>query len=112
MIRAAGWWLGAPQGFFAKFAEQAKKWLAAAWDHKTLRDGGQTGASNESSVVLYGRFPRPVLLTDDAGIRALTHAADNAVAMCLPLQQFRFVQIPHHGSRRRREQRDLAKRIL
>lgn len=98
-IRAAGWWLGTPKGFFSKLAAQARKWLRATWDSENLRDGGQTGASNESSVVLYGRFPRPVLLTSDAGICALNHAADNAEALGLPLRQFRLVQIPHHGSR-------------
>ena len=37
-----------------------------------LRDGGQTSASNESSVVLYGTFDnnRRILLTGDAGVFA------------------------------------------
>ena len=56
----------------------------------------------ESSVVLYGAFEngQRVLLTGDAGVNALTWSADYAVRAGLPLQQFTFVQIPHHGSRR------------
>jgi len=58
-------------------------------------------ASNESSLVLYGAFDKGrILLTGDAGINALTWAADQADATGLPLQDFSFVQIPHHGSRR------------
>ena len=61
-----------------------------------------TSASNESSVVLYGAFDggRRVLLTGDAGVNGLTWAANHAVEMGLALQNFAFVQIPHHGSRR------------
>jgi beta-lactamase superfamily II metal-dependent hydrolase len=67
-----------------------------------LRDGGITSASNESSVVLYGDFGtgQRVLLTGDAGLRALNCAAYCASYLGLPLQDFVCVQIPHHGSRR------------
>jgi beta-lactamase superfamily II metal-dependent hydrolase len=61
-----------------------------------------TSASNESSVVLYGAFDnnRRVLLTGDAGVNGLSWAAQYAISVGLPLQQFTFIQIPHHGSRR------------
>ena len=72
-----------------------------SWDKERLKDGGITSASNESSVVLYGSFEKGnVLLTGDAGINGLTWAANMADSLGLPLQQFSFVQIPHHGSRR------------
>jgi beta-lactamase superfamily II metal-dependent hydrolase len=72
-----------------------------SWDNECLKDGGVTSASNESSVVLYGAFPNGerILLTGDAGVRALTHAAWEAEQKGLPLQRFTFVQVPHHGSR-------------
>ena len=39
---------------------------------ETLREGGITAAENESSVVLYGQIDgRNILLTADAGLRAL-----------------------------------------
>jgi hypothetical protein len=41
-----------------------------------------------------------VLLTGDAGNAGLTWAANAADTLGLPLQQFRFAQVPHHGSRR------------
>lgn len=103
-IEMAGLWIGkasvADKLFeFARSALQS--WTTERWDHERLRDGGITSASNESSVVLYGSFEKgPALLTGDAGLRGLTWAADAADAYRLPLRQFGFVQIPHHGSRR------------
>ncbi len=79
-----------------------RKWAKETWTHERLRDGGVASASNESSVVLYGDFGpgRRVLLTGDAGPFALFMAANYARNAGLPLQDFMFVQIPHHGSRR------------
>jgi beta-lactamase superfamily II metal-dependent hydrolase len=67
-----------------------------------LKDGGVTSASNESSVILYGDFGpgRRVLLTGDAGIWGLTMAKCFAQKNGLALQDFMFVQVPHHASRR------------
>lgn len=41
-----------------------------------------------------------LLLTGDAGINALWWAIGYTQTNGLPLQQFNFVQVPHHGSRR------------
>jgi beta-lactamase superfamily II metal-dependent hydrolase len=104
-IEAASMWLG-KASLIGRIVEAARakveNWTTETWAHERLRDGGQTSASNESSVVLYGAFDdnRRVLLTGDAGVRALNWSTDYAVLAGLPLQQFSFVQIPHHGSRR------------
>jgi beta-lactamase superfamily II metal-dependent hydrolase len=82
-------------------AEKALAWLDENWNFETLRDDGATSYDNESSVVLYGNFNgRGVLLTGDAGVQALTHAADylEKYGISLP-DTLRFVQVPHHGSR-------------
>jgi beta-lactamase superfamily II metal-dependent hydrolase len=81
---------------------QVHRWTQETWAYERLRDGGITSASNESSVILYGDFGdnKRVLLTGDAGIRSLAWAAQYAASAGLVLQQFSFVQIPHHGSRR------------
>lgn len=105
-IEPTGWWIGKEPSFFAKLIEKAvskvQKWFIESWDNERLKDGGVTSASNESSVVMYGDFGkgRRVLFTGDAGIRALSLAAYYAGQAKLPLQDFMFVQIPHHGSRR------------
>jgi beta-lactamase superfamily II metal-dependent hydrolase len=106
-IEAAGFWIGKPQPsllaqVWEKVVAKVQKWVAETWNNERLRDGGITSASNESSVVLYGDFGpgRRVLLTGDAGIWALTLAAYRAEQLGLPLKDFMFVQIPHHGSRR------------
>ena len=71
----------------------------AYWE--TLREGGTTAAENESSVVLGGVLDGGViLLTADAGLRALEAAANHADAIGLPFQgALRLFQVPHHGSR-------------
>ncbi len=103
-IRRTGHWIGKQtlvSRFLAGLISKATQWIPDWWDLEQLRDGGKTSATNETSVVLYGSFDegRRVLLTGDAGINALTAVANYAESHGLPLQQFSFVQIPHHGSR-------------
>nr|WP_294917901.1 MBL fold metallo-hydrolase [uncultured Neokomagataea sp.] len=103
-IKAAQMWLG-KETLVVKAMEAVKaavqSWTTENWGNERLKDGGITSASNESSVVMYGSFELGnVLLTGDAGINGLNWAAEQAVSSDLPLQQFSFVQIPHHGSRR------------
>jgi len=103
-IERDGIWIGKAPGILARLFERAaatvQKWFIESWSNERLKDGGCTSASNESSVVLYGDFrpSRPILLTGDAGIVALTLAAAFAEGRGLPLGNFQFVQIPHHGS--------------
>ena len=104
-IEAASMWLGksSPLQRLVEIAKaKVESWTTETWDKERLKDGGVTSASNESSVVLYGAFDsnRRVLLTGDAGVNALSWAAQYAISAGLPLQQFTFVQLPHHGSRR------------
>lgn len=105
-LEQAGFWIGRPPGFLAsifdKAAAKVQKWTTETWDKELLKDGGITSASNETSVVLYGDFGpgRRVLLTSDAGTWGLTMASCFANNNALVLQDFMFVQIPHHGSRR------------
>ena len=72
------------------------------WNTETLKEDGETTARNESSVVLLGILPNyyGVLLTGDAGRRALTEAYEYALSRGYNLQQCQFIQMPHHGSRR------------
>jgi len=72
-----------------------------SWGVELLRESVTTSADNESSVILWGEFDgQGVLLTGDAGIRALNHAADRAEAEGIDLPaQLCLLQVPHHGSR-------------
>jgi beta-lactamase superfamily II metal-dependent hydrolase len=103
-IRAAQMWIG-KRTLAQRMADAARAavqiWTSETWEHERLRDGGITSASNETSVVLYGATANgPLLLTADAGNSALHWAADELEQRGLPVRQFDFVQIPHHGSRR------------
>jgi len=72
-----------------------------SWDRELLRESVHTSADNEASVILWGDFDgQGVLLTGDAGIRALNHAANQAQAEGIDLPaRLRLLQVPHHGSR-------------
>lgn len=61
----------------------------------------ETSNENEMSVVQYANLcDERILLTADAGRRALTEAADYAPFVGLRLPGLDRVQVPHHGSRR------------
>ncbi|MEW6466356.1 MAG: MBL fold metallo-hydrolase [Pseudomonadota bacterium] len=84
-------------------AKKAATWIAEQWNVELLREDVETSAENESSVILYGYMAEEqeaVLLTGDAGVRALAAAADyleeNNVSAPTHVK---FIQVPHHGSR-------------
>ncbi len=82
-------------------AAKVMTWIDEKWDVETLQEDVETSAENESSVILFGNFDgQGVLLTGDAGVQALSRAADytEGLGFSLP-NNLRFVQIPHHGSR-------------
>lgn len=72
------------------------------WDIETLDDSGETTAENNSSAILHiAPMPdRHLLLTADAGIPALTYAADYLDLCAYNYGLLSFIQAPHHGSKR------------
>jgi hypothetical protein len=74
-----------------------------SWFVETLADPepDATSAENNSSVVLLLEMDgKRFLFTADAGVPALTEAADRADALGIDLKTVKYVQVPHHGSRR------------
>lgn len=64
-------------------------------------DEEATSAENNSSAIItIERDSRRMLFTADAGVPALTRAADFAESLGINLPSSTFVQVPHHGSRR------------
>ena len=98
-------WLG-KESLVKRIMEAAKAalqdWTTETWAFERLKDGGQTSASNESSVVLYGAFDNNarVLLTGDTGINGLTWTANYADRVGLPLRSNGIKQArwPHTAS--------------
>src|SRR6266487_3574756 len=93
----------ASRGLGAAVAVAVRKLASRAVDYlpiETLTDLGETSESNDSSVItLLTIDGQRLLLTGDAGIPALTNAADymeTHPSAALPLRHF---QAPHHGSR-------------
>jgi hypothetical protein len=61
----------------------------------------ETSAENEMSIVQFANFEgTKILLTGDAGRRAMSEAADYAPFIGLALPGIDRFQVPHHGSRR------------
>lgn len=82
---------------FEKVAEKVINWIEETFDKETLKMDGKTSADNESSVILYANInDKGILLTGDAGIRALNKAYEYKPTISYNLK---FIQIPHHGSR-------------
>jgi beta-lactamase superfamily II metal-dependent hydrolase len=80
---------------------EAVKWVMETMHIETLDDSGMTSAENNSSaIVLFTIDGHKLLFTGDAGIDALTRAADYAESLGIPLTDLRFLHVPHHGSRR------------
>ena len=79
---------------------RAMKRFTSTWGVDALDDEDTTSAKNNSSAITLltvdGRY---LLFTGDAGITALTYAADQLDAVRNGAE-LRFIQIPHHGSRR------------
>ena len=94
------------ENFFKNFADAARKainWISETWDEEKLLDptDDATSSENNSSVIsLFNFNGKKILFTADAGVLALSKAADQIETLGHTLQDFSFVQVPHHGSKR------------
>ena len=86
--------------------EEAREAVRALenWLEETLIDPAEdaTSAENNTSVVLlFALDGRSLLFTADAGVPALTEAANQAEKLRINLETtVNFIQVPHHGSKR------------
>ena len=79
---------------------QAIRFVRSAWGAEVFSDQ-ETSAENEMSVVQYAEIAgKRILLTGDAGRRALSEAAEVAGWLGIRLPGIDVFQVPHHGSRR------------
>jgi len=92
----------AAKSLLASVVEKAREMLVKeTLEHETLRDDGVTTPSNNTSVLSMLEVDgKKSLLTGDAGIPALEHAVGRLEANGFKPGDLRFVQAPHHGSRR------------
>lgn len=79
---------------------KAVQYVQAQWGVEQFSNE-PTSAENEMSIVQFGNLAgQKILLTGDAGIGALTEAADYAPFAGISLPGIDRFQVPHHGSRR------------
>lgn len=93
---------GTFRSFYERAAAVATK-VAENWGYETLQNPAEDATSaenNSSAVLLLNLDGRNLLFTGDAGVPALTRAADFADAIGINLQGCSFQTVPHHGSRR------------
>ena len=82
-------------------ASELLKSIAEDWNIETLGDEGVTSpVNNSSAIVRFAWGGHICLLTGDAGIPALEVALDSLESEGFTPSQLRFIQVPHHGSRR------------
>jgi beta-lactamase superfamily II metal-dependent hydrolase len=87
-------------GLLGKAVAAVKKIYRVVWGQDEIADDGVTSAKNSSSVITQFIVDgRRLLFTADAGIDAL-HRAANELDNCIDPAELKFIQIPHHGSRR------------
>jgi len=93
-------------GTIGVLVEAARKTISKvleSFGYETLTDPAEdaTSAENNSSVILMLQVDdQQLLFTGDAGVPALTRAADFAGQFGMNLQVSTFQQVPHHGSKR------------
>lgn len=91
--------LGLFEGLMNKAAKAIKR-IFAAWGEDQIDNEDTTSPKNNSSVITQIIVDgRRLLFTGDAGITALDKAADE-IDVCTSGASLRFIQIPHHGSKR------------
>lgn len=84
-----------------RLMDKALNWVDENWHFETLTDDGETSARNNSSVILALQVDdRLSLLTADAGAPAIHNALDYLETQGVEPTSFKFVQVPHHGSKR------------
>jgi len=89
------------QDLLRKMASAAAKLVPETLTLETLRDDGETTATNNTSVIsLLTINGQQLLSTGDAGIPALEMAVAVLEAEGFRAGDLKFVQVPHHGSRR------------
>lgn len=92
--------IGTPKNLLAglgRTIQGAIKRFISTWGKDDLNDEDTTSAKNNSSVIIQLIVEeRRLLFTGDAGITALSQAADRMSQET----DLRLIQIPHHGSRR------------
>lgn len=86
-------------GFFTSAIKALPK-IFVSWGEDKINDEDGTSAKNNSSVITQFIVDgRRLIFTADAGITALNYAADE-LDSCSNEAELRFMQIPHHGSKR------------
>lgn len=83
----------------ARWARLASAGFGSRWDYEPLPHRPSSTPEDESGAVLYGEFEgRGLLLTGDAGLRALTHSCACADQLGLAVRtNMRLMQVPGHG---------------
>jgi len=81
--------------------KKAITWVRETIEGELLDETGETSAENSSSAVLMFNFEGGgYLFTGDTGIQALHKVIEYADEKLIPLNGLKFMQVPHHGSKR------------
>jgi len=82
--------------------EAVAKWIEEKWHIETLAEPNENDCSaenNSSVILLFKDGSDKFLFTSDAGVPALTEAANFATGIGIDLKTVNALQVPHHGSK-------------
>ncbi len=86
---------------FSSSVNESINWIKERFDIETLDESGETTSENNSSTILLLRYQGSnYLFTGDCGIPALKNVITYSKNKEINLKNLRFLQVPHHGSRR------------
>lgn len=81
--------------------KESINWIKETMDYETLDESGETSGENNSSTVILLKFREDnYLFTGDAGVPALKNVIEYSKLIGIDLKSLRWMQVPHHGSRR------------
>jgi len=81
--------------------KKAIAWIRETIEGELLDESGVTSAENNSSAVVMLMFQEHrYLFTGDAGIEGLKKVIEYASSEQIDLKNLKFLQVPHHGSKR------------
>jgi beta-lactamase superfamily II metal-dependent hydrolase len=84
-----------------KVADKARNLVEETLHIETIHDNVKTSPrNNTSAITLLTIDDKHALFTGDAGIPSLERAADALDILGISAGELRFIQVPHHGSRR------------
>jgi beta-lactamase superfamily II metal-dependent hydrolase len=82
------------------FVAKALAWITETFAEEHLPGDNTSAENNSSTIILFQVGGEKFLIVGDAGIPALEAAKNYALQLGIGLNDLKFMQVPHHGSKK------------